>query len=232
MSRRSGRLPLAALGTAAALLLAGCSADPLNIVILNARAPGDKCDYSDGTLFVEGGSLDFRPWTDAAGNSGVSAYYGQAFSWENQMLPSPITVNGQIVDPGGGSDFIADSIVYTYQYSDPNVVLQSETSNIRASISAGGTADKNYMGAQLIQPLASAALNASLTPTSQTLLVTFQVFGKTVAGGSKYTNKASFPLYVYKSDTTTLVCPTGTVLSVGPCLEPGRDAPVHCVKTN
>ena len=230
MSRKSVRLPLAALGTAA-LLLAGCSADPLNIVILNARAPGDKCDYSDATLFVEGGSLDFRPW-DTGTNTGASTFYGQAFSWENQLLPSPITVNGQIVDPGGGSDFIADTIVYTYQYSDPNVVLASETSNIRASISAGGTADKNFMGVQLIQPLASAALDASLTPTAQTLLVTFQVFGKTVAGVSKYTNKASFPLYVYKSDTTTLTCPTGTVLSLGSCLEPGRDSPVHCVKSN
>jgi hypothetical protein len=133
MSRRTGRLPLAALGSAAALLLAGCSADPLNIVILNARAPTDKCDFSDSTLFVEGGSLDFRPWVDASGATGVSAYYGQAFSWANQMLPSPITVNGQVVDPGGGSDFIGDTIVYTYQYSDPSVVLGSETENIRAS---------------------------------------------------------------------------------------------------
>ena len=182
-------------------------------------------------LFVEGGSLDFRPWVDASGNGGVSAYFGQAFSWANQMLPSPITVNGQVVDPGGGSDFIADTIVYTYQYSDPSVVLGSETENIRASISAGGTAEKNYMGAQLIQPLASAALNASLTPAAQTLLVTFQVFGRTVAGGNKYTNKVSFPLTVYRSDTTPLACPTGFVLAVGPCLEPGRDSPVHCVKS-
>ena len=60
MSRRSGRLPLAALGSAAALLLAGCSADPVNVIILNARAPGDKCDYSDNSLFVEGGADSCR----------------------------------------------------------------------------------------------------------------------------------------------------------------------------
>ncbi len=29
--------------------------------------------------------------------------------------------------------------------------------------------------------------------------MTFQMFGKTAAGGTKYTNKVSFPLTVYKS---------------------------------
>ncbi|MGZ6139738.1 MAG: hypothetical protein ACXWLA_03645, partial [Myxococcaceae bacterium] len=66
----------------AVLLLASCSADPLNVIVLNARAPTDKCDFSDATLFVEGGSLDFRPWVDEGGNTGQSVYYGQAFSWE------------------------------------------------------------------------------------------------------------------------------------------------------
>ena len=220
----------------AALLLASCSADPLNVIITNARAPGDKCDFADATLFVEGGSLDFRPWVDESGSAGQSISFGQAFSWENQMLPLPITVNGQIVDPGGGNDFIADTAVYSYQYSNASVVLGSETQNLRAVISAGGTADKNYMGAQLIQPLAANALNASLTPAGETLLVTFQVFGKTGAGVGKYTNKVSFPLVVYKSGNTPVVCdpaPTDggvpTKLYKGPCLEPGRDVPVQCV---
>ena len=34
------------------LLLAGCSADPLNIIVLNARAPGDKCDFEDASLYT------------------------------------------------------------------------------------------------------------------------------------------------------------------------------------
>ena len=231
MNVRSRRLPLAALRLATTLILAGCSADPLNVVLLNARFAGDKCDFADATLFTEGGSLDFRPWQDAAGNTGQSVSYHQDFSWENQMTPLPITVNGQVVDPGGGSDFIADSVVYSYQYTDPNVVLSPETSNIRAVISAGGAPDKNFMGVELIQAQASAALNASLTPAAQTLLVTFQVFGKTGAGVSKYTNKVSFPLTVYKSATTTLVCPNGSVLYAGPCNEPGRDSPVRCIKS-
>ena len=40
MSRGKRVLPIVAIGTAAVLLLGGCSADPLNIIILNARAPG------------------------------------------------------------------------------------------------------------------------------------------------------------------------------------------------
>ena len=221
MSRRpTRRLPGAVLGMAAALLLAGCSADPLNVIILNARAPGDKCKFDDATIYVERGSQDFR--------NGYT-YFFQAFSWENQMLPAPISVNGQVVDPGAGNDFIGDTIVYSYQYSDPSVVLSPETQNMRASISAAAEPDKNFMGADLIQPKAAAALNATLTPTPQTLLVTFQMFGKTVAGVGKNTNKVSFPLTVYKSANTPLICNTGFVLSGGPCGIPGRDATVQCI---
>jgi len=223
MSRRTSRLPGGALGMAAALVLAGCSADPLNVIILNARAPGDKCDFSDPTLYVEGGSQDFR--------NGYTSFF-QAFSWENQMLPLPISVNGQVVDPGAGNDFIGDTIVYSYQYTDPNVVLSPETQNIRASITAGGLPDKNFMGAQLIQPRAAAALDATLTSTPQTLLVTFQMFGKTVAGAGKNTNKVSFPLTVYKSAPTALTCTTGFIVSGGPCGIPGRGAPVQCIPSS
>ena len=232
MSRRPRRLPLAGLGSVLAMLLAGCSADPLNVIVLNARAPGDKCDFSDATLYQSRGSLDFRPWADASGNVGQSTAYYQVFSWENQMTPLPITVNGQVVDPGAGSDFIGDSVVYSYQYSGPGVTLSPETENFRAVISAAGTQDKNSVGVQLIQPQAAAALNAALTTTPQTLLVTFQIFGKTGAGVSKYTNKVTYPLTVFKSGTTQLVCPPGFVLDVVPCNTPGRDSAVHCITSS
>jgi len=226
MSRRLAVPPLLAAATGALLLLAGCSADPLNVVILNARAPGEKCDFLDSTLFVARGTLDFRPGGDA-----LFFGYFQAFSWENQMQPPVINVSGDKVDPGGGNDFIGDTIVYDYQYSDPAVTLASETQNVREAISAGATPDKNFMGADLIQPKALAALNASLTPTAQTLVVTFQMFGKTAGGTSKHTNKVSFPLTVYNSapGVNILPCPTGTKLYLGPCGVAGRDAPVQCV---
>lgn len=227
MSRRLAVPPLLAVATGAALLLTGCSADPLSVVILNARAPGDKCDFKDATLFVARGSLDFRP-----GGSALGVGYFQAFSWENQMQPNPISVNGQVVDPGGGNDFIGDSIVYEYQYSDPSVVLPAETQNVREAISAGALPQDNYMGADLVQPGALTALDTTLGTTGQTLVVTFQMFGKIAGGTSKHTNKASFPLTVYKSDTTPISCPTGTKLYVGPCGTAGRDAPVQCVSAN
>jgi len=229
MSRRKRVLPVVAWATAAVLLLGGCSADALNIIILNARAAGDKCDFGDATLYSMRGTQDFRPWVDSLGNAGVSDFYFQQFSWENQLQPMPISVNGQVVDPGGGNDFIADSIVYEYQYSDPAVTLAPETQNVRAVISAGGTADKNRMNADLIQPKAAAALDASLTATSQTLLVTFQVFGKLAGGSGTHTNKVTFPLTVYKSGTTQLVCPAGQKLSTGACNVAGRDQPVQCI---
>ncbi len=224
----SPRLRVLPLGTLALLLLAGCSADPLSVVILNARAPGDKCDFSDATLYAERGSLDLRPYVQG-GATLVSGSYGQVFSWENQLQPNPISVNGQIVDPGGGTDFIGDTIVYEYQYTDPSVALASETQNIRAVIQAGGDPTKNSVGAQLIQPNAFAAINASALGTAgQTLLVTFQMFGKLAAGTSKHTNKVSFPLTLYRSDPSTLTCPVGQVPNGGACGVPGRDQLVQC----
>lgn len=228
MIRRVAVRPLLAVSAVALLALAGCTADPLNVIILNARAPGDKCDFSDATKFVARGTLDFR-----AGGAATAAGYFQAFSWENQMQPAPISVNGSTVDPGGGNDFIGDTMVFDYQYSDPNVSLPSETQNVREAITAGGTATDNFMGADLIQPGALTTLDTTLGTAAQTLLVTFQMFGKTAGGASKHTNKVSFPLTVYNSDPTSAIsCPTGTKLYVGPCNIAGRDAPVQCVSAN
>ena len=58
MKRRIPLLPVALLG----MLLAACSADPTQIVVLSARAPGTKCDFSDDTKYVSSGSLDLRPY--------------------------------------------------------------------------------------------------------------------------------------------------------------------------
>jgi hypothetical protein len=217
--------PLLAVSALALLALAGCTADPLNVVILNARAPGDKCDFSDATKFVARGTLDFRP-----GGGAVASGYFQAFSWENQMQPNEIQVSGSTVDPGGGNDFIGDTIVYEYQYSDPSVTLSNETQNVREAITAGAGATDNFMGADLIQPSALTTLNNTLGTIGQTLLVTFQMFGKTAGGSSKHTNKVSFPLTVYNSAPgNPISCPAGTKLYLGPCGIAGRDAPVQCV---
>jgi hypothetical protein len=227
MSRHVLALPLVLFG----LSLTACSADPLNIVILNARAPGDKCDFEDATLYTTRGQVDYRQFVDPNGNAGQSAYYFQQFSWENQLQPNPISVNGELVDPSGGNDFIADTIIYDYQYTDPSVTLEQEIANVREVIPAGAKPEDARMLAELIQPKAATALNATLTATPQTLLVTFQVFGKLVAGTPKYTNKVSFPVTVFKSAPAPLVCPAGSVLFVGPCGDPGRDTVVHCIKS-
>jgi len=225
--RRSARTG-GALALLAAALLSACGADPLSIVVLNARAPGDKCDFTDDTKYVSRGSLDFRPY----GTGQVSSRYYQVFSWQNNLTSVPITVNGQVVDPGTGNDFIADSATYTYQYSDPSVALAPETANMHAVIPAGGTSKDNSVPADLIQPSAAAAIEAStaIDTAAQTLVVTFQIFGRLAAGGStKNTNKVSFPLTIYRSSTTPLTCQPGQVVSGGACGVPGRDAPVTCI---
>jgi hypothetical protein len=241
MRRHKPLLPFALLS----LLLAACSADPLNIVVLGARAPGDKCDFSDNTKYVEGGSVDFRPYVDPSTGAIVSTgSYGQIFGWENNLQRVPLSVNGDVVDNGSGNDFIADSVVYEYQYTDPSVTLATELQNIHATIAAQGDDEDNTVGISLIQPGASAAIGAStlIDTVPQTLLVTFQIFGKLVAGQPKFSNKVSFPVTVYRTGLTcnaggctitTLDCGAGgggLVINAGPCGIPGRDQVISCTK--
>src|SRR5262249_9115731 len=153
--------------------------------------------------------------------------YFQVFSWENNLQSNEVSVNGQIVDNGSGNDFIADSIVYEYQYSDPSVTLPTETANTHAVVTAGALASNNRVGTELIQPGASVAIGNStaIDTKAQTLLVTFQIFGKIAAGSSLKTNKVSFPVSVYRSSTTPLDCAASSLVpNGGVCGIPGRDA--------
>ena len=221
---------LATLILAGTLLFAGCSAGDLNILVLSARSPGDKCDFSDDTLYVSRGSVDMRPYVEGASTFVTTRYY-QVFSWQNNIQPNPISVGGSVVDPGTGNTFIAETAVYEYQYSDPSVTLTTESANMNAVITAGGEAKDNSVPTDLIQPQAAAAIQAStaIDSSNQTLLVTFQLFGRLAAGGSKYTNKVTFPLTIYRSSITPLDCAAaGQVLNTGVCGVAGRDQPVSC----
>jgi hypothetical protein len=238
MSARIHGSRLTALALLAATFLSACSADDLNIVVLSARAPGDKCDFPDDTKYVARGSLDLTPYVPSDGAPAVvSNQYYQVFSWQNNLTSTPITVNGQVVDPATGNAFIADTAVYTYQYSDSSVTLASESQNMRAIITAGGLPNDNSVPAELIQPKAFQAIAAStaINTSAQTLLVTVQYFGKLAAGGStKNTNKVTFPVTIYRRSTNALDCfnvtPPATpgIPNGGACGVPGRDQDVSC----
>lgn len=229
MSRRL--LPTALLATGMVIALAGCSTDQLDVVVLTARAPGDKCDFSDDTKYVSSGLVDFAPYTTLSGATAFTGSFSQVFSWENNMLSTPLIVNGQVVDQSSGNDFVADQAQISYQYSDPGVTLPAEVENLNAIIPAGCTRDKCSVGLNLIGPGASAVLDSTLTPTAQTLLVTFVLIGKTTGGRSQHTNAVSFPVTVLKSSTTAVTCPTGSKLNTGVCGIPGRDSVVDCISS-
>jgi len=211
------------------LALLGCSADQLSVVISNARAAGDKCDFTDDTIYVSGGSVDMRPYD--VGTPPVtfqSASFYQVFSWENNLISVPLVVNGQTVDPGAGNNFVVDTAHFSYQYSGAGQTFEDEIANMRAVISAGGTARDNSVGVELIQPKAAAKLLTIVNTTPQTLLVTFWLSGKLTAGSSLNTNKVSFPITVYQSAAGTLTCPAGQV-PTSTCGEVGRGSNIGCI---
>jgi len=212
----------------AAVVLAGCHADPSSVVILNARAPGDKCAFDDDTVYVSGGSLDLRPYILSAGGPTFQAqFFYQVFSWQNNLVAVPLVVNGQTVDPGAGNNFIANQVFYSYQWSGAGQTFADEIANTHAVIFAGGTSKDNSIGIELLQPKAAAQLATIATTTPQTLLVTFYVGGNLAGGNGLDTNKVTFPLTIYKSSDTTLDCSaTGAVSSR--CGSVGRDAPLTC----
>jgi len=223
------------------LALAACSSDPLNVVVLSARAPGDKCDYSDDSKYVSSGSVDFRPYKIGPGSGEFqTTNFYQVFSWSSNLQKIPLTVNGQVVDPGSGNDFITDIAVYSYRLSDGSATIPDQIENLHAIAPAGADPTKNSVPANLIQPGAAAILDPILTPVTKTLLVTFHYEGQTTAGASLHTNDVSFPLFVYKSGTTVLDCfqgvpnpdggsPITTTLQTGTCGIPGKNADIACI---
>jgi len=227
------RLKHLVLATLALAFLGACSGDQLSVVVLSARAPGDKCDFKDDTLYVESGSVDMRPYDTGGTNPFVLTSYGQVFSWQNNLQVVPLVVNGQTVDTGSGNDFIADEAVMSYQYSDGSVTFPDEIQNLHAIIGAGGTHDKNSVGIDLIGSNAAGVLLLNVPTCPQTLITTFLFRGKTAAGRGMDTNTARFPVTIYRSEPTqgALTCPAGFKLSGGPCSIPGRDQDVSCISS-
>ena len=241
MNKRFATLTLVSV-VGVVLALAACSSDQLGVVVLSARAPGDKCDYSDDTVYVSGGSVDFRPYkTGPLGGTAQTTNFFQIFSWANNLQKIPLSVNGQVVDTGSGNDFITDTAVYSYRLSDGSATIPDQIENLHAVVAAGADTTKSDVPANLIQPGAAVILDPVLGPAAKTLLVTFHYEGKTAAGASLHTNDVSFPVYVYKSGTTVLDCfgggfpnpdggaPIPSTLQTGTCKIPGKNADIACI---
>jgi len=233
-------LPTLMLGSA-------CTAPPdQSIIVTEARAPGDKCDFSDPTKYVEGGAVDL------AALGAFSTYY-QVFGWENDLQATGVTVNGQTLTTGTPNTFVATAIKLSYVVvggglptPPPGVV------NISATIVPGGTPITNTVAVQLLTQEAAQAIcgvPSALTPfacpnfpknhPTVTLLVTFQITGSLVGGGAAQTNPITYPITLSNygnvdpaTGLCTPLCPTNQpncyVPQVTSCGVPGRDLP-YCV---
>jgi hypothetical protein len=216
----------------ALLLGSACSAPPdQSIIVSAARAPGQACDFSDATLYVESGALDL---------SVLPLYqsYYQVFSWENDLENISVTVNSQITSETPNT-FIATTIKDDYVLvggiSPPNGLV-----SISASIVPGGTFTSNSVGVYLLTADAVASICGAPTAFdncpaftstgTETLLVTFQIAGALVGGGAAQTNPITFPLQLFKGGHVKPdgTCATGYVPETTTCGIPGRDIP-YCV---
>jgi hypothetical protein len=225
---KSLRLPL--LLVSAAVLAPACSATKDNsIVVTSARAPGDKCDFGDPTLYVESGAIDIAAFGNASS-------YVQVFSWENDLQQISTTVNGDTISGPTLNTFIATQVNLSYVLVGAATSPPPGINNMNATITAGATPDKNSVGVEFLTQQAATFLNAAIpvpapggiTP-SQTLLVTFQIVGALVGGSAAATNPVTYPLTVFKAtppDPGTLTCPgTTNPHFFSTCGIAGRDGP-------
>ena len=224
----------------AMLFGSACKSPPdQSIIVTLARAPGLACDFSDPTHYVEGGSLDVSVPTDE------HSYY-QVFGWENDLENISVTVTSQITSETPNT-FIATTIIDQYELvggTSPPTGLVS----ISATIPPGGVPTTNTVGVFLLTQDAMADIcgvpagsdncpNFPSDGTVQTLLVTFQIAGALVGGGSAQTNPVTYPLTLFKGlgpgnipafDATTGKCIPGFLPVTTSCGVPGRDEQ-YCV---
>jgi hypothetical protein len=216
----------------ALLLASACSAPPdQSIIVTVARAPGQACDFSDSTLYVESGALDLSVLP-------IYQSYYQVFSWENDLENISVTVNSQITTDTPNT-FVAttikDSYVLVGGVSPPSGLV-----SISATIAPGATPTSNSVGVFLLTADAVAAICGAPTALdncpgftstgTETLLVTFQIAGALVGGGAAQTNPITFPLQLFKGGHVKPdgTCATGYMAQTTTCGIPGRDIP-YCV---
>ncbi len=232
----------------ALMLGSACTAPPdQSIIVTVARAPGPKCDFSDPTLYVEGGAIDL-------GALGAYSSYYQVFGWENDLNATGVTVNGQPLTTATPNTFVANAIKNSYVVvggalptPPPGVV------NVSATIAPGATPTTNTVGVELLTQQAAQAICGSTDGTcpnflpghpSVTLLVTFQLTGALVGGSAAQTNPITYPITLSNygnvdpvSGQCTPLCQTPPqatpcfVPQVTSCGIPGRDIP-YCVRGN
>lgn len=223
------------LQLSALLVVCACSAPPdQSIIVSTARAPGAECNFSDATIYVEGGALDVSV-------PRIFQSYLQIFSWQNDLQNISVTVNTQITTETPNT-FIAttikDSYVLVNGVNPPDGLV-----SISASIGPGATFSSNDVGVYLLTSEAVQSICGSPTafdncpgflPTAaapqETLLVTFQIAGALVGGGAAQTNPVSFPLTLFKGGNVAPdgTCIPPTVPQTTSCGIPGRDIP-YCV---
>jgi hypothetical protein len=243
----------AVLVLAATALGSGCTSPPdQSIIVSLARAPGSICDFSNATLYVEGGALDLAVYP-------VDQTYYQVFGWENDLENISVTVTQQITSETPNT-FVAttieDSYVLTNTGADGGTVVGPNPPaglvSISATIPPGGTPTNNTVGVFLLTQTAMQAIcgkptahdncpNFPNTGVTQTLLVTFQITGALVGGGATSTNAITFPVTLFKGlapdgaggfipsfDPFTGACVPGYITQTTSCGVPGRDI-AYCV---
>ncbi len=213
MIRNKITFALLTVGVAAALA-AACvpdqSDDPVRILGAveppTTFDPNAECPFGSGVKLLSG-SLDV-----------ANPAFVMDFQVESNLAPT--TAAGTLSDP---NDFILEEIAYTYK-TTPNKNVKAETRKAYDVIRAGSTSTFRL---NLISPAAGTTLSEGIGADELVdLEVTFQLKGRTGAGGGAESNLATYPIRLFNSGFTG-AC---QVRANGPCGASGgqNGAPLQC----
>lgn len=205
----------ASLFAAAATATSGCAPLDLSVFVEEANFMDEKCAASGDTKLAAG-SLDLGPAT-AFGS--LPRYIG-LFRVRSDLEPNVIQTGDDILAGNSRNEFVATSVTLGYQLAS-GAGLPDAIEPIYFVV-LPGTDDGTILFNMLNTAAANTLLGSVPLNGQDTMLVTFQFEGNVRSASNglihMHTPEVSFPINVYRSNTTIPVCTApATPVIKGPC---------------
>ncbi len=224
---------VAASGLAAMAVSCGPSAGPPRIGNLHPVKPGaptDACTFDDSTV-LGGGSVDL---------SGSGRFTVELDVVSGSTSPAASNPPGSATDGASQNGFYAEEVDFTYQPSDPALVIPAYRGLDYFYLAPGGI---NHVFLNLVSAAALDSLRTAVTGADSAIVsIQIRIKGRYSNGTPVESNQVSFPMLFFTSGTDlSTLCPPlpnpdggpnifDRVAPVGPCGDIGgqNGAPLTC----